>query len=83
MSATAQRMQVSVIGPIWPTARRPTTECPAQISVVRTSIRIGFIQAERRSPACGMVASVMKAFEAADRSSVGAAALERGTRANG
>ena len=61
-SATAQRMQVSVIGPIWPTASRPTIECPAQISVVRTSIRSGFAQAARKNPARGAVASVMKAF---------------------
>ena len=62
MSATPQRRQVRVIGPIWPTANRPTIEWPAQIRVVRTSSRIGFAHADCMSPALGAVASVMKVF---------------------
>ena len=62
MSATPQRRQVRVIGPIWPTASRPTIEWPAQIRVVRTSSRIGLAHADCMSPALGAVASVMKVF---------------------
>jgi hypothetical protein len=62
MSATAHRKQVSVIGPIWPTANRPTIEWPAQIRVVRTKSRIGLAQADWTSPALGAVASVMRVF---------------------
>ncbi len=54
---------VSVIGPIWPTANRPTIEWAAQISVVMTSNRIGFAQADCMSPVLGAVASVMTVFE--------------------
>jgi hypothetical protein len=61
-SATAQRMQVSVMGPIWPTAKRPTIEWPAHISVVSTSRRSGLAQEERSNPTRGAVASVMKTF---------------------
>jgi hypothetical protein len=32
--------------------------------VVKTSSRIGLAQADRMSPACGAVTSVMKAFDA-------------------
>ena len=60
MSAKPHRRVVKVIGPIWPTANRPTIECPAQISVVRTSSKIGLAQADCISPALGAVASVMK-----------------------
>src|SRR5271163_3746960 len=68
MSATPQRRQVSVIGPIWPTANRPTIEWPAQIRVVRTRSRIGLAQADCMSPALGAVASVMNVFDGfADR----------------
>ena len=63
MSATAHRRVVKVIGPIWPTANRPTTEWAAQISVVITSNRIGFAQADCMSPVLGAVASVMTVFE--------------------
>src|SRR5271169_4644900 len=62
-SATAHRRQVRVIGPIWPTANRPTIEWAAQTSVVRTSSRIGLAQADCRSPVRGAVASVMNVFE--------------------
>src|SRR5271165_1438936 len=62
MSATPQRRQVSVIGPIWSTASRPTIEWPAQIRVVRTRSRIGLAQADCMNPALGAVASVMKVF---------------------
>src|SRR5271154_3286270 len=61
-SATPQRKQVRVIGPIWPTANRPTIEWAAQINVVRTSSRVGLAQAECMSPVLGAVASVMNVF---------------------
>ena len=63
ISATAHRRQVRVIGPICPTANRPTIEWAAQISVVRTSSRIGFAQTDCMSPVLGAVASVMNVFE--------------------
>ncbi len=63
MSATAQRRVTSVIGPIWPTASRPTIEWAAQTSVVTTSSRIGFAQTDCMSPVLGAVASVMNVFE--------------------
>ena len=47
-SATAHRSVTSVIGPIWPTANRPTTEWAAQTSVVKMSRRIAFAQADCR-----------------------------------
>src|SRR5271163_4732675 len=62
ISATPQRRQVSVMGPIWPTASRPTIEWPAQIRVVRTRSRIGLAHADCMSPDLGAVASVMKLF---------------------
>ncbi len=61
-SATAHRRQVKVIGPIWPTANRPTTEWAPQINVVRTSSRIGLAQADCMSPVLGAVTSVMNLF---------------------
>ena len=64
-SARAQRRQVSVIGPIWPTASRPTIEWPAQIRVVRTSSSTGLAQADCISPALGAVASVIRILRAA------------------
>ena len=67
MSATPHRRVVRVIGPIWPTANRPTIECPAQIRVVRTSSRIGLAQADCISPALGAVASVIKVFGGLER----------------
>ena len=63
MSATAHLRQVKVIGPIWPTANRPTIEWAAQISVVITSSRIGLAQTDCMSPVLGAVASVMNVFE--------------------
>ena len=63
ISAAAHRRQVRVIGPIWPTANRPTIEWAAQISVVRTSSRIGLAQADCMSPVLGAVASVMNVFD--------------------
>src|SRR5690348_6603949 len=59
ISAAPHLRQVRVIGPIWPTARRPTIEWAAQISVVRTSSRIGFAQTDWMSPVLGAVASVI------------------------
>ena len=59
MSATAHRSVTSVIGPIWPTAHRPTTEWAPQTSVVKTSRRIGFAQTDCMSPVLGAVASVI------------------------
>src|SRR5580698_10065321 len=63
MSATAHLRQVKVIGPIWPTAKRPTIEWADHISVVKTSRRIGFAQTDCMSPVRGAVASVMNVFE--------------------
>src|SRR3984885_12721012 len=62
ISAAPHRRQVRVIGPLWPTANRPTIECAAQIRVVRTSRRIGLAQADCMSPVLGAVASVMNVF---------------------
>ena len=61
-SATAHRSVTSVIGPIWPTANRPTIEWAPQISVVSTSSRIGLAQTDCMSPVLGAVASVMNFF---------------------
>src|ERR1700727_2832522 len=63
ISATAHRSVTRVIGPIWPTANRPTIECAPQISVVKTSRRIGLAQTDCMSPVLGAVASVMNVFE--------------------
>ena len=81
MSATPQRRQVRVIGPIWPTASRPTIEWPAQIRVVRTRSRIGLAHADCMSPALGAVASVMKVFGGLER--VLRLARARRTRSDG
>jgi hypothetical protein len=62
-SATAHRSVTNVIGPIWPTAKRPTIEWAPQTSVVITSSRIGFAQTDCMSPVLGAVASVMTVFE--------------------
>src|SRR3984885_4252240 len=63
ISATPHRRQVRVIGPIRPTANRPTIEWAAQISVVKTSRRIGLAQTDCMSPVLSAVASVMNVFE--------------------
>ena len=65
-SATAHRSVVRVMGPIWPTANRPTIECAAQISVVMISSRIGLAQVDCMSPARGAVVSVMNIFAGFD-----------------
>ena len=77
MSAAAHRRQVRVIGPIWPTANRPTIEWAAQINVVRTSSRIGLAQAECMSPVLGAVASGMNVFGGFENGQQSAGALSR------
>jgi hypothetical protein len=62
MSATAHRRVTSVIGPIWPTANRPTIEWAPQTSVVITSSRMGLAQTDCMSPVLGAITSVMNLF---------------------
>src|ERR1700722_2338219 len=49
--ASPQRAQVNVIGEIWPSARRATTEWPANISAVSVSSSAGLFQKARHKGA--------------------------------